>query len=209
MPIRLETQSRDEFITLGKVVARVLRDRDPQKQWVISLEGSTQSGKSILALACDEELNPDRYPDGITVKTNVHHNLGLYAKGRPAIFFSDGLPEIFRRRVEARKWQRFISGEYNSHLKFTYLSNVWNWTILSNNATDNDAFAKNKIPVQLRISVEAKQGDFVRGIKLTSADPDIENKIKTQFDQALKLLQPAVPRRDRNHVKKPDGTEAG
>ena len=87
------TQSREEFELFGSIAAGVLKG-------TISLEGEGDSGKSLLALAADAKLHPKRYhPDGIKSTTKVHKQIGIDAKGRESVFFSDGLSEFFTPRV--------------------------------------------------------------------------------------------------------------
>lgn len=201
MAVAFETQTRDEFILFGSIAARVL-------QGIVSLEGVGDSGKSLLALAADYELHPERYPQGLISTTKVHKQIGIDAKERESVFFSDGLSEFFTPRVVATRWLKFL--KRNPQIKIAYLSNVWNWTSDSIDPKDPAVFAENKVPVQTRINVSIiDTGEFVRRITLNCVKPELEQIIKTRFEEALRLSQPATPKhREAMRQAKPSGNDA-
>lgn len=187
MVVSFQTQDRATFILFGRVVAEVL------KEGVVSLEGNSDSGKSLLALAADLEMHPARYePDGITPTTKVHKQIGIDAKERLSVFFSDGLSEFFSSHVNSSRWLNFLNLRKNHGIRLAYLSNVWNWTSDSIDPKDPAVFADNKIPVQARINVQTvDDGEFIRNIKLTCVRSELEEIIRARFEERLRAEQPA------------------
>jgi len=79
--------SRNELIDLGGTLAAALQAESFDKTWMISLRGTADSGKGLLALAMDRYLNPLRYPDGITKELSADTLLAPGNEGKPQIVF--------------------------------------------------------------------------------------------------------------------------
>ncbi len=216
MSVRFSTKNRDDFILFGKVVAETLRSHDPNRQWVISLQGDTSSGKSLIPLAADWQRNPTvpRYSQGIQPEHFVHkmaahhhpeHYKGMFESeemsemGSPQpdeekIYFNDGLGQVnFREDPYAEQWKTKILNTM-PNTKLIFLSNVWNWTKLR---TKSNAEEETKrILIDMRISVtnaDDKEGDFIRVINYTTGDKGLDKKIKAAFDQRLNPSAPSSP----------------
>ena len=229
MPVRFVINNRDDFILFGKVVAETLRSHDPNRQWVISLQGDTSGGKSLIPLAADWQRNPTapRYSQGITPDHFVHkmaahhhpeHYQGIFDPeewaeiGAPQadeekIYFNDGLGQIdFRGRSYSEQWQNMLGTMPNT--KLIFLSNVRDWTKLRTKSNADEETKKILIDMRITVQVAEDEG-FVRLIHYNTGDKELDKKIKARFDQALNIAAPTAPKRKRKPPRptEPDGTK--
>jgi hypothetical protein len=206
MTQNITTLTREEFLLFGNVLAEVVNAYFSGRCCVISMGGDSNSGKSPLALAGDYYFNPERYePHGITPAIKVHDKIGDNAQDRKSVFFNDGLIDIHNTNdANAQAWLDIL--EANPQFKIVYLSNVWNWDELTQNATDAEVIGRNKIPVQVRLDVDIlDESEFSRGMTLKCCDAVLETKIKARFFEKLKQTQPDAPSKVVRHgsVAKP------
>lgn len=210
MPVRFIIDSRENFILFGKIVAQTLREHDPNRQWIISLQGDTNGGKSLIPLAADLQLNPHRYSsEGITDhfvhEMAAHHHpeyyQGIYDEdefakiGAPQpheqkIYFNDGLAQIKFHEGEYRApWEAMLATMPET--KLVYLSNIWNWAQLR---TRSNAAQGKKILIDMRMAIlVAEDEGFVRLVNYNTGDNTLDKKIKSAYDAAIKANQPIPP----------------
>ena len=191
MTIQIHIDGRDNFILFGAVLARTLREHNPDKQWVISLEDAPDSGKSLLALAADCELNFGRYPSGLLPEIGVHQMLGLAATRRKNVFFDMGFSFLDKYTL-FEDWDVFKKKNLGTHL--FYVSNVHELVKFENEPDRNPSYKD--VVADLRVGVAVGQGgSFNRIISLNCYDRVLQAKIETAFKQAqpsLPVLKPPV-----------------
>lgn len=189
MRAEFETETRDLFITFGRVLAQTLREHDPDKQWIISLEDDAKSGKSVLALAADQQQNPARYPNGLTSDVSVKV-LMMSSTDRTNVFFDDGFSTFDEHRRVAH-WQEFIAA--NPQIKLSYLSNVWGWARMRSEPDSPSLIdGQERTLIDMRIGVEVCDGaEFHRRIRIKCDDNALLKKIEANFEAAIALEYPA------------------
>lgn len=80
MNTQFQTSTRDEFIALGTLLGQHFKRARRVKPWMITLDGDDASGKSLIALAIDQVLTPQRYPRGIPDDVKADDMLNGYFK---------------------------------------------------------------------------------------------------------------------------------
>lgn len=89
MDLGIQTNSRDAFIALGHAVGRATLRSPFKTPWYISLQGDFSSGKELFALAIDQVVNPQRYPNGITRDLEAEQQLRPGNDGKPRTVFAN------------------------------------------------------------------------------------------------------------------------
>lgn len=89
MDIGVQTNTREAFVALGRVVARSMQQTPHTRPWFVSLQGDFNSGKELFALAVDEVFNPQRYPQGITRDLSAEKHLACGNDGQPQVVFEN------------------------------------------------------------------------------------------------------------------------
>jgi hypothetical protein len=194
----IKIENRDDFIFLGRSIAAVLTEYDPDRKFVISLEGDANSGKSLLALAANFELRPKRYPYGLNSNVSVHN-----LDPKDPVFFNDGFDSILimhklslpQDRITLKeKWKKIFD---NSNHGLFFLSNVWSWTHLSSEVGDNSN-SPDTISVDFRLNVTVSDPNlFVRLVEFKSDDRELVNLIIQRFHDhkaGLIATRKAVPK---------------
>jgi hypothetical protein len=87
MDIGIQTNTREAFIALGRVVGLALQQLPQQRPHYISIQGDFSSGKELFALAVDQVFNPRRYPNGITRDMEAETFLRPGNDGQPQTVF--------------------------------------------------------------------------------------------------------------------------
>jgi hypothetical protein len=186
MTDKIHIEGRDSFILFGTVLARILHQHDPDKQWIISLEDAPDSGKSLLALAADYLRNPGRYhPHGLLPEINVNSMLALAIPSRGDVFFDMGFSFLDKYTL-FEDWAVFTKKNFGT--KLFYVSNVSRLVRLENEPEYNPSYKD--VVVDMRIGVAIGQSEnFSRIVALNCFDKDVQAKIVEAFKQA----QPSPP----------------
>ncbi len=100
MRFSLLTRSREDFINAGIGFGEAFKSQcQDENPWVVALNGSMNTGKSLIALAIDKAFRPEEYPEGITKRHSADR---LYPKkGQETDFpvsFDNYVGEVFATR---------------------------------------------------------------------------------------------------------------
>lgn len=89
MDLGIQTNTREAFIALGNALGRATLRTPTKSPWYISLQGDFSCGKELFALAVDQVLNPQRYPNGITRDMEAEITLRPGNDGKPQTVFAN------------------------------------------------------------------------------------------------------------------------
>ncbi len=177
MDIGVQTNTREAFIALGRVVARAMQQTPRQQPWYVSLQGDFNSGKELFALAVDETLNPGRYPQGITKDLSAEKHLASGNDGQTPVVF-----ENFRGRYAPN------SDFFDAHMADFQRRNPTARVLIASNISrpgswdayrGADNLAAERLDVNLTVY---KIGvPFTRGVDLTMKDPQAMARIITGY----------------------------
>ena len=80
------TDSREQLIAVGAAIAAAFRHTPHGRPWMVCVNGDSDAGKSLLALAMLQYLSPEHYPHGIT-DHKADDNLWPHHAMRPTVVF--------------------------------------------------------------------------------------------------------------------------
>lgn len=178
MNFDLEIQSRDEMITFGQSLGRILKSMVRQKPWLISLTGDEASGKELLALAIDQTFNPHHYAQGIEPHMSADKELDATKKG--SVVFNN-----FKRPIYSTK-ERFDRAlkEYEAKNQGTCVLIASNIERTFFDEFDYRAQGLESDVLDISLQVHKKAGTFNRHILLTAEDEVI---VRNMTDYLLGL----------------------
>ncbi len=186
MVFGLHLDGREDMVRFGAMLMAALREHDPDHRYVISLSGDANSGKSLVALAADAAIHPERYPQGITQQHSVYDLRN--ADKRSGVYFSDGLAIEIVNNLGAGSdgdiaggWEKFY--EDHKNLKTIITSNIWTWSVVEVGEGARSVADPGKIRVDMDVNVRCvgEPSDFKRDVTLTVADPALEQRLQNVF----------------------------
>lgn len=179
----IATTSRKRFIQFGQVLGVLLRETDPDKQWIIHLGDAddSNSGKSLIALAIDTALNPERYPHGLGEKLSADDLLKPGNNGQAQIVFKN-----FYRCIEFGKtlFDAALAKfkDQNSDAKILVASNIERRAVGSfdyiGKGLDSDL-------LDINIEVHRLPGEWQRVLTITAKDEQLLRELEGRFTRDI------------------------
>ncbi len=204
MDLGIQTNTREAFIALGHAVGRATFRSPFKSPWYISLQGDFSSGKELFALAIDQVVNPQRYPNGITKDLAAETYLRPSNDGKPQTVFAN-----FRNRYAPN------GSLFDEYLRDYGLQNPQAHAVIASNISRPGSYefyrgAANMESKRLDVGVVVyKLGPgFKRGVDITFKDESRLVKMLADFQaqneaQESVLIAPPRPN-SRRSLRNPD-----
>ena len=164
--LTFDINTRDELIAFGKMLAKAILMVNPEKQWMLSIGADANSGKELIALAIDNEINPDRYPNGITTDISADRFLDPdHFENLQVVFYNYVRVTITKREEYDREINKFRAK--NPSAKVLIASNLER---TFQGDFDYQRLGLNSNSLDMNVHVYKYSGTFGRKVVLTFKD---------------------------------------